>query len=232
MEKRGDELDVYCNICAGDRKHEVLFSKQKNYEDRDTDYHEVEQGLVVSCCGCQHWTFLTRWWNSSERFITQYPPKTVRKKPDWLWRLAWTDVAEPGTAPDRTKSAFLTEIYSALGAGCTRLAIMGIRALLEHIIIEKVNDQGSFQQNLAAFEAQGFISKVHGKTLALVLEAGHASIHRAYDAPLDDVLLCLDVTELLIASVFIHPGSAAAMKLPERSRRAKNVARRPGPIIT
>jgi hypothetical protein len=208
----------------------VLFAKQKNYDEVDTDYYEVEQGFVVSCCGCQHWTFLTRWSNSSEKIISQYPPKTIRKKPDWFWRLAWNNVAELGQPPDGTKSAFLTEIYSALGAGCTRLAIMGIRALLEHIIIEKVNDHGSFQQNLAAFEAQGFISKVHGRTLALVLEAGHASIHRAYDAPLDEVMFCLDVTELLIASIFIHPGSAAAIKLPERKPRIKTDKISSGPV--
>jgi hypothetical protein len=218
MEKPGDQITAYCNLCTGERAHKVLFSEQREWHDDDdgyVSYHEVSQSIVAACCGCEYRTFLTRWWNSSEVFVTQYPPKTLRRKPDWGFNSFTFSIA------DATKSELLNEVYSALGAGCPRLAVMGVRALLEHIMIEKVGDQHGFAKNLSAFTEQGFISKLQGETLSRVLEAGHASIHRAYKPELEDVLFCLDVTELLIASIYIHPTRSARMNLPVRAPRTK-----------
>ncbi|WP_414649130.1 DUF4145 domain-containing protein [Collimonas sp.] len=68
----------------------------------------------------------------------------------------------------------------ANGANCTRLAVLGIRALPEHIMVEKIGDQGSFEENLAAFHAAGSISSVQRSAMSPAIQAGHASMHRAY----------------------------------------------------
>jgi hypothetical protein len=64
----------------------------------------------------------------------------------------------------------LTEVYSALGAGSTRLALMDIRALLEQVMIEQVGDLGNFAENLAAFE-KGCISSVQRASLFRIIES-------------------------------------------------------------
>jgi hypothetical protein len=225
MEQPGDRIEAYCNVCAGDRTHQVLFSNQQEWHEDEEDgwpYTEVSQYIVASCCGCHHRTFLNRWWNGgTDKIVTQYPPKTVRKKPDWYFQLSWMRLADIGKTPDLSKSELLTEIYSALGAGSTRLALMGIRALLEHIMIEQVGDHGTFEENLAAFEAKGCISSRQRESLSRIVDAGHASIHRAYKPPLEDVMFCLDVAELLIASIYIHPARSQRMSVPERPQRLK-----------
>jgi hypothetical protein len=47
----------------------------------------------------------------------------------------------------------LTEIYAAVNGGQHRLAAMGIRALLERVMINKVGDQGTFRGNLDELDA-------------------------------------------------------------------------------
>lgn len=226
MEQPGDRIKAHCNLCAGERMHNVLYSVQRTWHDEDDEsgytYDEVEQCVVAACCGCDHRTFLIRWWNSgTDPVITQYPPKTVRSKPDWYYQLSWVKLADLGKLPDLTKRELLGEIYSALGAGSTRLALMGIRALLEHIMIEQVGDQGSFAQNLAAFEKKGCISSLQRASLSRIIDAGHASMHRAYKPSIEDVMFCLDVTELLIASIYIHPARSQQMAVPQKQKKAK-----------
>jgi hypothetical protein len=220
MEKQGDEIKAYCNVCAGERDHEVLFAVMREWHEDDGSYDEFEQCLVAACCGCKHRIFLKRWQNSPQVEVTQYPPKTIRKTPDWLFNLFLSNTA------NSTKNELITEIYAALGANCTRLAVLGIRALLEHIMIEKIGDQGSFENNLAAFQADGFISSVQQSAMSPVIQAGHASMHRAYNPPLDDVMHCLDVTENLILAIYIHPNRSAQMYIPERAKLAKKVKAR------
>jgi hypothetical protein len=223
MEQVGDEISIYCNVCAGERDHEVLFSVERRWDEEPDDetsygYLEVEQCLVAACCGCKHRTFLTRWWNGPEKAITQYPPKTVRRKPHWSVNLFFSNIADP------TKIELLDEIYAALGAECLRLAVMGIRALLEHIMIEQVGDEGGFDEKLNAFEKKGCISTVQRAALAPIIQAGHASMHRAYKPPLDDVMFCLDVVENVIASIYVHPNRSIQMKVPQRPPRRKKSA--------
>ncbi|WP_371851449.1 DUF4145 domain-containing protein [Duganella sacchari] len=43
-------------------------------------------------------------------------------------------------------------MYVAISSSALRLATLGVRALLEHVMIEKVGDNGSFKKNLEAFE--------------------------------------------------------------------------------
>ncbi|SHL40013.1 hypothetical protein SAMN05216428_102279 [Nitrosospira sp. Nsp11] len=45
---------------------------------------------------------------------------------------------------DKFVEEFLNEIYVALQNNLPRLATMGVRALLEKIMISKVGDQGTF----------------------------------------------------------------------------------------
>jgi hypothetical protein len=227
MEEAGDRTQAHCNLCAGERMHDVLYSVQRDWHDEeDPDsgytYEEVEQCILAACCGCGHRTLLIRWWNSgTEPVVTQYPPETVRGKPDWYYQISWVRPRDLDKVPDQTKRELLGEIYSALGAGSTRLALMGIRALLEHIMIEQVGDCGTFAKNLAAFENQGCISSHQRASLSRIIEAGHASMHRAYKPRLEDVMFCLDVTELLIASIYIHPARSQQMAVPQKQKKAK-----------
>lgn len=88
-------------------------------------------------------------------------------------------------------------------------------------MIEQVGDRGTFVNNLVAFQSEGCISEHQRAALSRIIDAGHASMHRAYKPRLDDVMFCLDVTELIIASIYIHPSRSRQMAVPERAPKQK-----------
>jgi hypothetical protein len=59
---------------------------------------------------------------------------------------------------------------------------MGIRSLLETVMIEKVGDSGTIGTNVTKFIAEGYIAPKHEGIFRLQIEAGHAGMHRKYRA--------------------------------------------------
>jgi len=96
------------------------------------------------------------------------------------------------------------EIYQAVCGGQLRLAVMGVRALIEQVMIHKVGDSGSFVKNLDAFQKAGYISLVQRDALSDILDAGHATIHRAYEPKTEDIQVALDITEGVMAAIYVH----------------------------
>ena len=100
---------------------------------------------------------------------------------------------------------------------------MGIRALLEKVMIEKCGDNGSFWENVKEFEKQGYVSRIQRERLETILEAGHAAIHRLYKPSKDDLVTLVDIAESLVESIYIHGSKIEKLKngIPPRTPKAK-----------
>jgi hypothetical protein len=146
-----------------------------------------------------------------------YPPRTSRKKPEWLG-----EIFGPFWLGETEIEQLLSEIYIALHNGSLRLATMGVRALLEHIMIDKVGDKGSIGANITAFFEAGYVAK-NDQTIFRdkVIEAGHAAMHRGSKPSAADLKVLVDLTESLIASIYIHPVRAELLndRIPERRKK-------------
>src|SRR5262245_2603494 len=120
-------------------------------------------------------------------------------------------------------TALLNEVYAAVNGGQHRLAAMGIRALLERIMIINVGDQHSFDANLDEFHKKGYISLFQRDALSATLNAGHAVTHRGFQLSPDELDTALNITENIIEAIFIHPESAEelARRVPPRPPRPK-----------
>ncbi|HET6407816.1 MAG TPA: DUF4145 domain-containing protein [Chthoniobacteraceae bacterium] len=113
------------------------------------------------------------------------------------------------------------EIYSAHAAGAFALATMGIRALTEKIMVEQVGDKGTFAKTIEAFFAKGFIAPIQQEHFRSVLvEAGHAAMHRSFRPAREDVETLLDLVEGLVDAIYYQPlrASAVGQKLPPDTR--------------
>lgn len=112
----------------------------------------------------------------------------------------------------------LKEIYIGVQNDIKMTTTMGVRALVEYSMINSVGDQGTFRKNLAEFAKKGFISDKQRGILAVVLEAGHATIHRAYLPSDEDLATCIDIVESVIQSIYVHPAKAdqLAKRVPKR----------------
>jgi hypothetical protein len=122
------------------------------------------------------------------------------------------------------------EVYEALWGGQHRLALMGVRALLEQVMILKVGDQGSFAKNLEAFCEKGFVSRVEKEAMDAVLDAGHASMHRMYKPTESDLKIALDIAEGIFAAIYVHENAARELlgRVPKRLPSGKVVPLKPG----
>ena len=142
--------------------------------------------------------------------LSYYPSPVSRKEPDWL--LSFFDSGRD--EKDWELSILLHEIYQAVHGGQHRLAAMGIRALLEQVMVSKVGDLGSFEKQLNAFQAAGYISFIQRDAMKATLEVGHAAMHRAFQPTEQDLEVALDVVEGIMAPLYAH--HSAAEKMAER----------------
>lgn len=209
-------VKLHCNTCLGSRFHSVLFSTTREHSREFGDghsYHEVTIFRVAECNGCESVTMHTSWQDSNqlEPVDDQWPPKISRSLPRWMFQLFLED-----NLNNPFKHEFIHEIYSSLNMGNLRLTVLGVRALLEQIMLELIDDQGSFNKNLAQFEESGFISRVQREAVLPVIEAGHASMHRGFKATKHEVEAILDVTENVIESIYIAKSRTTKLKVPPR----------------
>lgn len=96
---------------------------------------------------------------------------------------------------------------------------MGIRAALEIVMIDKVADHETIGKNVSKFLEAGFVPKAsHQLFEDTMIEAGHAAMHRSYEPTKEHLEVLMDLTEWLIASIYVHPSAAAKVKekIPQR----------------
>lgn len=207
-----NKTKAHCNTCGGEKTHEVMHSERTTWE--------IEGGLVsgtdtyatLKCGGCEQIKLRHSTWCSEDDSYhppdpTYYPPAIFRPNPKWL-----SDLGNELNEADGFVETLLNEIYVALQNGLASLATMGVRALLERIMISKTTDLGSFSKNMAEFEQLGFVSRIQRERLHAILEAGHAAMHRGYEPETDDVVTLLDITEHIVETVFLHERKVATLK--------------------
>ena len=213
-----------CNLCSGDRNHFVLSKLEMPWEDQEV--YGAKTYEILKCCGCDSITLQQQEWFSETLDqnggpaiqTTYYPPATFRREPDWLYR-----VDEPKSDEERIFN-LLGEVYVALQNDLTALAAMGIRSVVERVMVSQIGDQGTFGKNIQGFEAKGFISKLQRERLETIIEAGHAVVHRAYSPSYKDLVTLVDIVESLVQSLYVHGDRVADLKerIPARMPRPKS----------
>ena len=227
----------HCNRCNGRRKHDVLHQNTINYSEEIEGKYSIcgaDTYEVLKCCGCESIQFRHKSWFSEdidpgtgepEIVVRCYPPPLFRKEPEWLYAISVSDreVFYPALALDLKITNLFKEIYIALQNDAPQLAMLGIRALLETIMIDKIGDRGTFGDNIKVFEKEGYISSKQKNVLEPVLEAGHAAMHRGYRPNKNEVARIMDVTENIIETIYINENrlSKISEKIPARKKIKK-----------
>jgi hypothetical protein len=208
-------IQAPCNECGRETDHVVLRAQTKSDQDEEYGAWWQTSYRMIECRGC-HFISLERSVTSSEweEAETEYfPPPISRRKP------AWADDFIPLTP--KGLDGLLTEVYSALHANNRRLGTMGARALLDMVMIDKVQDVGRFDQKLDALESGAFISKKQRKFLEVALDAGNAASHRGHCPTAEELNLVMDIVESVIAQIYVLPVAAKQLRksTPKRKRR-------------
>jgi len=214
---------AHCNTCGGDRNHEILHSEKTTWEDPEYPVSGRDTYETLKCCGCDN-IKLRHTSSCSEDdgpTVNYFPPSIFRRSPEWFSEL-WLELS----SEDEFVEQLLKEIYVALQHNLPSLAAMGVRSLLEKIMISKTDDQGSFVKNIAEFERSGYVSRIQRERLEAILDAGHAAIHRTFKPSNKDVITLVDLTEHIVETVYLHEKKVAALKqrVPPRASTKKSTA--------
>jgi hypothetical protein len=200
-----------CSFCSGNTRHMALFSRKEG----------VALYEVIQCLGCEdiHYATTTRTDDDIFPSVEYFPSLMSRQLPSWkLEAFSLLD----GKGLDAF-DGLLDEVYKAVRGKLYRIALMGIRALMEHMMISKVGDQGTFRDNLNAFHERGYISLVERDAMTTILDAGHAVMHRLYKPMESDLNVALDILEGIFAAIYVHPEAAEKVgkSIPPRAPRVK-----------
>jgi hypothetical protein len=201
-------VNAPCSSCVRKTGHDVLFETSQHEE------HYIDTYVLLRCRGCSTISLGHQqlWKDDGKTEQTYYPSPVSRKKPDWVILLAIG--YSTSSKAESELGSLLTEIYQAVDGDQHRLAAMGIRALLEQVMILKVGDHRSFDKNLDEFQNAGYLSLLQRDAMRATLDVGHAVMHRAFKPTEEDLKVALDVVEGVLAPIFAH--KEAAEKLADR----------------
>ncbi len=206
---------AHCNHCGWLTNHYVLGEDRSGFEHEDQTWDAIYE--MLKCCGCGTITMrnVVKGYGD-EPLVIYYPPAMARRAPEWV--IGTSEIKIPPPIRD-----LMREVYSAVQNGSLRLAAMGIRAVLENVMIEKVGDLGSFKAHVDAFQKSHYLSVRQASTLQTILEAGHASTHRGWRPARKDIETLLDICEGIIETVYIHEQRAQELDkvVPRRQRPTK-----------
>jgi hypothetical protein len=201
-----------CAECMKTTFHSALFT-----EVRDTKFGN-ERYRLLKCAGCGAVSLEVNSLGDESGLVKNeyYPSPVSRRVPMWSAFLQLGIIGN--SAEDGAIGELLTEIYAAVRGGQLRLAVMGIRALLEQVMILKVGDEGSFTKNLKLFHERDHISEAQRNQMEIILDAGHAATHRLYRPKEEDLNIALDIAEGILAAIYAHTDAAAqlAQRVPPR----------------
>ncbi|MEO6002294.1 MAG: DUF4145 domain-containing protein [Opitutus sp.] len=221
-----EKLKSQCNSCHAETLHDLLFEKKDSGSDQVDDDFSIEWGAtwrVIQCRGCESVSMKRAAWNSEstdeqgrpEIDITYFPPRIFRDFPSWTQSNLFTQ-----TCPDEVEK-LMKELYVALQNDCHAASTMLMRAIFEHTMIDKAGDQGTFAKNLKKFEELGFIGKMQAAVVGSMLEAGHASIHRAFIPKRTDIVTLVDILEGVLELIYVHVPKADELKkrIPAKNKK-------------
>ncbi len=219
----------HCNKCGPSTYHDVLaLSEADAYTKfmssrKDDSWNQWYE--MLRCRGCGQVSLrCTEGYTSKGYTTTYYPPAIARRTPPWVDYVSWV-LFEGNDEVPLDICNIMKEVYIALQNNSRRLCAMGIRATLEHTMIDKIGDHGKFVINLDEFQKAGYLSERQRTALDTIFEAGHAAIHRGWEPTEDDIRTLMDITESVIESVYLHGVRAERLEkvVPKRLPRPKKL---------
>jgi hypothetical protein len=196
---------LHCNECRHETRHQLLKEVTSNGSEEwgdDYMFHWYKVHQLFECCGCNAVVLRQTYADSEseDKEVSHFPPRISRHKPNWLDKIPIN------------LQRIMREVYRCLDADTRALPLMGLRTVLDMLIVDQVDDVGSFAQKLEKLQATGVISEKNRKVLEAALDAGHAAAHRGWTPKLAHVHSVIDIVENLLQSVYLLDKVAAEIK--------------------
>jgi hypothetical protein len=206
---------AHSNDCRHTTKYRIVQTRVQKDRDDEQDFWWQTTFDMLECCGCGD-IMLRREFEFSENqesSVSFHPPRAARWLPKWQYSL-------PSANPRSVRGGI-----HGPQADSRTLAMIGARTVIEHSMISKVGDNGTFENSLQALEDGGYVSKTNRKYLKVALDAGSAAAHRAHFPKTEELETVMDIVENLLNSLFVLENQVPPLKLLPRDVRQKRVER-------
>ncbi len=112
-------------------------------------------------------------------------------------------------------------VCQSMDAGLFTMVGAGARTIIERVAQDRIRDVEQFPGKLDALEREGFISRRQKHYLAVVVEAGNATLHRQLELDGKQASVLLRIIEALLRITYLPEESVNALKdaIPPRRRR-------------
>lgn len=170
-------------------------------------------GLWYYNISCWHICGSTTGGDSGIEKTEYFPPLPFRTRPNWLSEL-----------PENFRNV-LNEVHSALDNSLFRFVSAGIRTVIDCLIIDQIDDIGSFKEKIKELVSKGLIDSDEQKFLLVLIDARSASIHRNFNPDKDLIKHMMDILEKILFKVCIEPKEKQALKEKVESLRKKTPKR-------
>lgn len=208
-----ETTQAWCNNCGRETQHKIIHTEEYEVENKE-DVTLARKKDVLSCRGCKE--FIIReessivFLGNKNTQISYSPPRLWRQPPTWLVELGKID-------PDL--KGLLEEVYSAANDRQPRLLSMGIRAVLDRLMILVLNsDVGNFKNKLDKMVSEGNLTQNQSENIKIVIDAGSASSHRGFNPPRELREEMVIVMENLVREYYVTGPmlQTARLKIPPR----------------
>ncbi|MCX7380378.1 MAG: DUF4145 domain-containing protein [Alphaproteobacteria bacterium] len=213
-----ETVRLQCFSCCRETNQECLWRtiRTEEYEaardDLDWDGKRVffrRRYSVTACKGCDNIRLIAE---SEGEFHTSLPisgdfetPSYLDEPDEVLVERRQRMRAMPvwwNALPDAEMVRFGHEVYGALGNGWLHLAFMGMRRIVERMMVRSVGDQGSFHKTTAAFSDKENLGARPRDAIKALIAFGNAATHRKVET--GDPVLNSSIFEVFEALLYQH----------------------------
>lgn len=204
---------IFCNKCGREQQHIVTASHDRSSAESGVEITRTAE--ILECGGCGY-TILRRRVHFSE---FQYQPGDLDLDPEYVpgpnlrQEPVWLASLDPNM-----RDAF-SETVRAFNCQMPYLAAVGVRTVLDMILVSTVGDCGSFEAKLRQLESQSHVTSSEKQKLDVLAEVGNAAAHRGFRANIEDLGITIDILERVVQKLYIDPG-----KDKELSDHAKRIS--------
>jgi hypothetical protein len=128
-----------------------------------------------------------------------YPPRLTRERPSWFRKI------------DPQLKKLLEEIYKALDCSLLFVASIGIRTVLDKMIVDRIGDVGSFKNKVNRLEEKGIIDSEEKELLFAIIDVGSASAHRGFKPTKKIITQMTDIMERMLYRIYIESKEKALL---------------------
>lgn len=213
-------MRIYCGKCHTVTNQKILKkAEESSLRVRDEWPESWREHYFCQCAGCEAYSYAVAEYDEADfdpeiqdmtRHWTTYPHAFGSRS------LAFDE----GLLPLSVSEVY-SECVQAFNANLNILAAVGLRALIELICKQELNeDRAKLEKLIGDMEEKRLLSKTQAATLHSLRFMGNAAAHKVQRASRAELLAALEIAESMLNAVYILPDLRSRIRTGQKNNSA------------